>query len=284
MSGGDNGSAGVIALLPFGLILGAGLVTFLLTMGGGKFSAEDTQRLVTDVVIVLLLVGVVATLACLLCYRIRPVELFVAGVIDISGSMERLHHQDTDEVQELWTAVGKTEQTVCKLMGQTDDYIRSGLGPKGKDDPSLVTTAQQDARADAGGSITDCTTKWPTTVADVSAQTLDETMGQLDDRIGRMETTLKGFSAPVLLKAYQSTVECNESFGDYAPIESFVATSLKALQERLKQVQAAVQYQETKYIGGMEQKKKELQAGQVSDCDKKRGAKTAMAAGSKAGQ
>lgn len=280
MSGSDNGSAGAIALLPFGLILGAGLVTLIVTAGGGKFSADDTQRIVTDVMILLALVGVVATLACILCYRIRPIELFVAGVIDISGA---IHHQDTDEVQTLWTAVGKTEESICKLIGQTDDYIRSGIGPKGKDDPSLVTTAQQEARADAGGPITDCTMKWPVVVADVSSQTLDETMSQLDDRIGRMETTLKGFSAPVLTKAYQSTVECNESFGDYAPIESFVATSLKALQERLKQVQATVEYQEKKYIGGMEQKKKELQAGQVSDCDKKRGAKTAMAAGSKAG-
>jgi len=263
-------TAGFLALLPIGLILGAGVITMVLSFMG-KLSGEEAQELVMHVLIILAIVTVVGMLACLLCYRIRPVERFE----DISGTEE-------DPVQALWTAVGKTETSICKLIGQTDTYIRSGIGPKGKDDPSLVTTAQQDARADAGGPLTDCSANWPTTVTDVSAQTMDETMSQLDDRITRMETTLKGFSAPVLNKAYQSTVACStEGFGDYAPIEPFVATSIVALQDRLKQVQTTINYQEKKLIGGMEQKKKDLQAGKASDCDKQRGAKIAMAAGSK---
>jgi hypothetical protein len=268
---------GLLALLPFGLILGAGMVTAILT-AGGKLTAEDYQQMVTYVVVILLIVAVVSMLACALCYRIRP-EGFVAGVIDISGAMNS--HED-DEVQQLWADVGKTETAICKLMKQTDIYIKNGLGPKDKDVPALVSEAQQQARADAGGPITDCSANWPTTVADVSSQTLDMTMSQLDDRISRMEVTLKGFSAPVLEKAYKSTVECStESFGDYAPFESFVATSLTALQDRLKAVQASINYQEKKLIGGMKQKMKDLQAGHASDCDKQRGAKTAMASGSK---
>lgn len=273
MSGGDT-SSGLIALLPVILLLGAGFVTMVVTFGG-KLTTGDAERLVTDVVIIVAIIGTVSMLACALCYRIRPVEHFVAGIIDISANPH-----PTDEVQLLWTAVGEAEKSVCRLMTQTDDYIRSGLGPKGKDDPALVTTAQQDALANSGGPITDCTATWPATVSDVSAQTLDETMNQLDDRITRMETALKGFSAPVLTKAYQSTVECTENFGDYAPIEPFVATSLVALQDRLKQIQDVIDYQEKKLIGGMEQKKKDLQAGKASDCDKQRGAKVAMSAGS----
>ena len=271
-------SAGLLGLLPFGLILGAGLLTALLTMSS-KMSAEDYQEIVTNVIVILMIVSVVSILACLLCYRIRPVESFVAGIIDISAAE---HRQVTDPVQDLWTAVGATEKEVCKLIKQTDTYIQNGLGPKDKDVPSLVSAAQQDARADAGGPITDCSETWPTTVMDVSAQTLDMTMAQLDDRITRMETTLKGFSSPVLEKAYKSTVECStESFGDYAPIESFVATSIQALQERLKAVQDAINYQEKKLIGGMNRKMKDLQSGRASDCDKQRGAKVAMAGGSK---
>jgi hypothetical protein len=260
-----------IALIPFALILGAGLATWITTLGG-KLTAEDAKQLVLYVLIIVAIVAIVSIVARALCYQIRTEEQFT----DIS-----------DPVQALWTAVGQTETSICKLVGQTDNYIRSGIGPKGKDDPSLVTTAQQDARADAGGPLTDCTATWPTIVADVSSQTMDETMSQLDDRITRMETTLKGFSAPVLTKAYQSTVACNtESFVGFAPFEServepFVATSIVALQDRLKEVKASIDYQEKKLIGGMEQKKKDLQAGKASDCDKQRGAKTAMAAGSK---
>jgi hypothetical protein len=274
----DLGTSGLLALLPFGLIIGAGILTAILT-AGGKMTPEDYQQIVTYVVVILLIVAVVSMLTCALCYRIRPEEGFVAGVIDISGAMNK---QEDDEVQDLWTAVGKTEEAICKLIKQTDTYIQNGLGPKDKDVPSLVSAAQQEARADAGGPITDCSANWPTTIADVSSQTLDMTMSQLDDRINRMETTLKGFSAPVLEKAYKSTVECStESFGDYAPFESFVATSLTALQDRLKAVQASINYQEKKLIGGMKQKMKDLQAGKASDCDKQRGAKTAMGSGSK---
>ncbi len=271
----------VLPLLPFVIIVGAALATGLLTLFG-KLSAEDMQNVITKIVLVVAITTLVSLLACALCYQIRPIEMFVAGVIDISGAS---HGQEIDEVQKLWTDVGETEKAVCKLIGQTDEYIRSGIGPKGKDDPSLVTTAQQEARADAGGPITDCTASWPATVADASSQTLDETMGQLDDRITRMEMTLKGFSAPVLTKAYQNTVACTtEGFALYdgfALYESFVATSIVALQDRLKAIQDVINYQEKKLIGGMEQKKKDLQAGKASDCDKQRGAKTAMAAGSK---
>jgi hypothetical protein len=266
-----------IALIPFALILGAGLATWITTLGG-KLTAEDAKQLVLYVLIIVAIVTIVSMAARALCYQIRPEERFT----DISDPTAT-----TDPVQALWTAVGETEKAICKLVGQTDNYIQSGIGPKGKDDPSLVTTAQQDARADAGGPLTDCNASWPTTVTDVSSQTLDETMSQLDDRITRMETTLKGFSAPVLTKAYQSTVACStESFIGYAPFEServepFVATSIVALQDRLKEIKASIDYQEKKLIGGMEQKKKDLQAGKASDCDKQRGAKTAMAAGSK---
>jgi len=273
-------SLDLIPLLPFGLILGAGLLTAILT-SGGKMSAEEYQQIVMYVVVILLIVAVVSMLACALCYRIRPMETFVAGVIDISAGEQT---QQVDEVQEIWTAVGKTEAEICKLIKQTDTYIQNGLGPKDKDDPTLVASAQQNARADAGGPITDCSANWPATVADVSSQTLDQTMAQLDDRIRRMEITLKGFSAPVLEKAYKSTVECStEGFGDYAPFESFVATSLTALQDRLKEVQAAINYQEKKLIGGMNRKMKDLQAGRASDCDKQRGAKIAMSSGSGSG-
>ncbi len=272
----DVGQNVALTLLPFIVIMGAALATGILTLFG-RLSADDMQSVITKVVIVVAITGIVSLLACALCYRIRPTETFVAGVINISSATS--NDPEVDEVQKLWADVGATEKAICKLIGQTDNYIRSGIGPKGKDDPSLVTTAQQEARADAGGPMTDCSATWPTTVADVSSQTLDETMGQLDDRITRMETTLKGFSAPVLTKAYQNTVSCTtEGFALY---ESFVATSLVALQDRLKAVNDAIDYQEKKLIGGMEQKKKDLQSGKASDCDKQRGAKTAMSAGAK---
>jgi hypothetical protein len=267
---GAKSSEARIALIPFALILGAGLATWITTLGG-KLTPDDVKQMVLYVLIIVAIVAIVSMIARALCYQIRPEERFT----NLSGST----HED-DPVQALWTAVGVAEHSICKLIEQTDNYIRSGIGPKGTGDPSLVTTAQQDARADAGGPLTDCTATWPTTVLDVSMQTLDETMSQLDDRITRMETTLKGFSAPVLTNAYKSTVECStEGFGDYA--ETFVATSIVSLQDRLKEVQAAITYQEKTLIGGMEQKKKDLQSGKASDCDKQRGAKTAMSAGTK---
>ena len=218
-------------------------------------------------VVVTIAVFMVVTL---FCQAIRPYEQFV----DASGSIV----VPTDkEIDALLKDITDTEAEVCHLITRTDKFIQNDVGKAGQDDPQAVQDAISAARQAVGGPLTDCTTEWP---ADVSgAAALDEA----DNRLTRMEATLKSYTGPEIEKTYNSTVPCqSEGFQDGSGSETEMDT-FNALKSRLAAVRTTIQTQRTKWIKPIDDKTAALQRGEVSDCDKKRGAKTALAASNKAG-
>ena len=198
----------------------------------------------------------------LFCQTIRPYEQFV----DASGSMDPMEAQITALLKD----ITDTEAEVCHLITRTDKFIQNDVGKAGQDDPQAIQDAISAARQAVGGSLTDCSTEWP---ADVSgAAALDEA----DNRLTRMEATLKSYTGPEIEKTYNATVPCTEGFQNGSD-------TFTALKSRLAAVRTTIQTQRTKWLKPIDDKVSALQRGEVSDCDKKRGTKTAMAASNKAG-
>jgi hypothetical protein len=171
-----------------------------------------------------------------LCMNIQPTERFA----------------DADPEATLMSDIAAAEKAVCGYMTRADGFIQSRVGKAGTDNPDLVVQAQNQARAGAGGPITDCS---GTAVAD-----LDEA----ENRIARLEFTLNGFTAPVFQEAYKSTNTC----------ESFADSRLTDLQTRIATVKQLISFQKQKFLDPIDQKQAAMQRGEVSDCDKNRGGNT----------
>jgi hypothetical protein len=199
------------------------------------------------------------------CGNIHPVETFVG---------QGINDTQTDPVQALWSGIAAAEEATCKYITRADGFIQNNEGKAGYDNPTLVSDAQQKARAAADGPLTDCTETWPTTLQDVSSYTLDQGLADADNRLTRLETTLQGFTGVIFQNTYNATVDCQMP----QPTTEGFDTSLTTLQQRLTAVQAAIQMQQQKLLGPIDQKTEELKKGQVSDCDKARGKATAMKA------
>ena len=95
-------------------------------------------------------------------------------------------------------------------------------------------------------------------------------LDDLENRIARLESTLSGFTGVVFKHSYDTTVPCQEGFADVAAAD---------LEQRLAAVRQTITDQQEKYLGPIDQTTKDLQAGKVSDCDKRRGAKLAASGG-----
>lgn len=207
----------------------------------------------------------------LFCQAIRPYEQFVDG----SGSVVVPTAPTDAEVTALLKDITDTETEVCHLITRTDKFIQNDVGKAGQDDPQAVQDAISTARQAVGGPLTDCTVEWPDDVSGAAA--LDEA----DNRLTRMEATLKSYTGPEIEKTYNTTVPCqSEGFQDGSGSEMDTFTTLKS---RLAAVKTTIQTQRTKWLKPIDKKTAALQRGEVSDCDKKRGAKTAMATSNKAG-
>ncbi len=181
---------------------------------------------------------------------IRPRELFVNGVVD--------------PTIQLLTDIGAAEKDVCNLITRTDKFIQNDIGKPGHDNPQLVTDAQQKARTAVGSPITDCGASW----TDVSG---DAALQEADNRLTRMEATLKSFTGPELQSTYNKSVPCQEGFTD----------GLSDLQQRLAAVKTTIATQQHKLLKPIDDKTAALQRGEVSDCDKKRGGNVAVTASNK---
>lgn len=173
-----------------------------------------------------------------LCMNIHPKELFEDAVSPIT---------------KLWSDIDAAEKAVCEYMTRADGFIQSRIGKPGVDNPDLVAQAQAQARAAAGGPITDCSGTY-------ASADLDEA----ENRIARLEMTLNGFTAPVFQEAYKASNTC-ESFADVSDAR------LTDLQKRIASVQQLITFQKRKFMDPIDQKQAALQRGEVSDCDKKRG-------------
>lgn len=224
-------------LLPYLLIGGALLIT-----GAFLVLSNLTAAVVTELLVAMgtiwLVVMLVLMLVTRVCMNISPVERFT----DISD-------------QAFLDDFTKAEADICTMLDDVSQFIKNTFGKRGQDNPALPAAAFQAAVAAAKGPTTVCPPQEPPTMVDV------------DERLDRMERTLLLVIEPQFKTTYDTSVTCNEGFADLS----------LSLTSRLQQLRATIDLMNSKYLRPIQQKQKDLQSGRVSDCDKKRGAKTAIA-------
>ncbi len=251
-----------IGLLPVILVLAAAVLAGAV-FAGERFVAGggDVGGIAVSIVTIVVVTAIVLIYVTRVSAAIRPTEQFA----DVSAAAATAA---VDPVTTLLADITATEKEVCDLITRSDKFIQGDVGKAGQDNPALVVQAQQEARDAVGAPITDCSASWPVDVSGTAA--LDEAA----NRIQRMEATVKSFTGPELQKTYNRTVPCQEEFADGAPYD------VSGLQARLDAVRSEIQTQQTKLLKPIDDKNAALQRGEVSDCDKRRGAKVAVTASS----
>lgn len=232
-----EGSVGLLGLLPFGVVITSAVIVWVL-FALGKVSGEMTQYVVTRLVFITLGVLAVIIFVRLVCMNIQPVELFAVS----------------DPIAALWSDIISAEKDACAYMTRADGFIQNNVGKAGQDNPALITQAQQSSRAAAGSPLTDCSGGVP----------VDQSLDEAENHIARLETTLNGFTAPVFQQAYKAANTCESFVDDTA--------RLTDLQQRMAAIQQVLTLQKSKYLDPIDAKQKAMQSGQLSDCDKTRGA------------
>ncbi len=202
-----------------------------------KLTASDMTEILVAMGTIWLVVFVVMLFVANFCLSISPIERFKAK-----------HYEEFTDFSD---EVTEAEKTVCEMVDDVIAFIKSRNGPKGLDDPSINTTAIEKAKQAVDGPITTCPES-----------------GTVEDRLTRMEQTLQQFIEPNLKQTYEMTVVC-ESFAS-------VSDSLVDPASRLHAIRQTIHTLKAKYLNPIQQKQADLRQGRVSDCDKKRGAITAV--------
>ena len=223
------------------ILLSIGLFPFAVILLGGVilFVAFLFMRLsANDMTEILLSVGTILLIVIF-------VMVFVVSVCASINVREGFADITKGELEAL-------EKQVCTLMASSDMYITNDVGQAGQDNPAVLAKAKQDARG--SGTMPEC----------------ELTPTVIGDRISRMERALGVFTGPQLKKTYDKTVPCTvEGFADAAkPIGSFT--------DRLQAIKNLIETQTKQYLTPIEQKEKDVKAGKLSDCEKKKGASAAV--------
>lgn len=227
-----------VGFAPFAIVVTAGIIVGIL-YAMSRLSLDMMSDVMESIIIIGLGITVIVIIVNLFCLNIRPYERFDGG-------------------SDLFAGITQAEKDVCDLMTRADGFIQSDVGPPGQDNPGLVTTAQANARTAAGGPVVDCSAA----TLDVSG---DAATNEAENRIARLETTLNGFTAPVFQKAYKASNTCEESFDD-------PAVRLDDLQKRLATIQSLITQQRQNYLKPIDDKNAAMQRGELSDCDRQKGA------------
>jgi hypothetical protein len=149
------------------------------------------------------------------------------------------------------------EDQVCALMASSDSYITNDVGKAGQDNPAVLEKAKQDARGSGSGTMPECSM----------------TPAVIEGRISRIERALGVFTGPQLKKTYDKTVPCKEGFE--SPL-SGSPVSPGSFGDRLKKIKEKIATQKKQYLEPIEQKEKDVKAGKLSDCEKKKAANAAV--------
>lgn len=202
------------------------------------------------------------------CAAVRPREMFQ----DVESA---------SPLQDLITNIVMTETDVCRYITEADNFIKNKVGKPGQDNPQLVTAAQKAARQMLVNPLTKqyepipmstCPSVWP---KDISGA--DAVFAEADNRLAKMESTLKLFTLTQFAEA-KAAMACTESFVVSAADGVAEDPRLTALKQRLAAVQATIASQKSEYLDPIHQKQADLQKGIASDCEKRKGAKSAIAA------
>jgi hypothetical protein len=198
---------------------------------------------------VVMIVGLIVGTACM---RIGPTERFVDMPVT---------------VESLGPRINALEKEACDLITRADQFIQNDIGKPGQDDPSLVTAAQQKARSTLPGPILEC----PSSVSPLLGPSA-EILSDFENRVSRLETTVLKFTLPEIQRTYDTVTKC----------EGFVSSDpVSALADRVTALEASVDLQKSKLLKAIDDKTAALQRGEVSDCDKKKAGKTAIATSNK---
>jgi len=241
-----------IGALPYLIIFGALIFTsvfFFLT----KLSAEDFAEIIAAMGTIWLVIILVLLFVSRVCMSISPVEHFT----DMDSSIDA----DLD----------KTEAMVCKLIEDVRNFITADIGQPGQDDPSLITAAMQKAVDAVNGPITICLTE--STESSRSTESTDKL--SIDDRLTRMEQTLNQLVEPQLKLAYDKSMICEGFESDSMDLASDPNAESKQ-KERLTTIQATMDMLKKRYLDPLDKKQADLKSGQLSDCEKRKGANTAI--------
>jgi hypothetical protein len=234
-----------IGALPYLLMFGALVFTsvfFFLT----KLSLEDFSEIIAAMGTIWLVIILVLLFVSRVCMSISPVEHFTTSSIDVD--------------------LEKTEAAVCKLIQDVRNFITADIGQPGQDDPSLITAAMQKAVDSVNGPITICLTE-----SIDKADKADKTDNlSIDDRLARMERTLDQLVEPQLKLAYDKAMTC-EGFADSETVDP-----VPKQKERLAAIQATMDMLKKRYLDPLDKKQADLKAGHLSDCEKRKGANTAI--------
>ena len=233
-------------LLMFGALVFTSVFLFLT-----KLSLEDITEIIGAMGTIWLVIILVLLFISRVCMSISPVEHFA----DMNSSIE--------------SDVEKTEATVCKLIQDVRNFITADIGQPGQDDPSLITAAMQKAVDAVNGPITICIT---------ASEELNDTNKpdnlSIDDRLTRMERTLDQLVEPQLKLAYDKSMTCEGFASD--SLDSVSETVESKQKERLAAIQTMIATLTKRYLDPLDQKQADLKAGQLSDCEKRKGANTAI--------
>jgi hypothetical protein len=245
-----------LGLSPFIIMLLAAAVIGL-GMLYKLFTPEDLTTLALLIAGVWLFVVLILLFVTNVCGAINPRELFADG----DGSATA-----ADPYQALIRDITLAETDVCLLMTRTDQFVISSVSTPGANNQVAQVTAVEAARAPTGGMITVCPSTWPKDLTDH-----DAVLGEAANRLTRMESTLKNYTEPQLLKTYKQVVPCESFAVDEA--EEQRLTVLGQLRDRLDAINAMITAQKKNLLRPVDNKQKELKAGHASDCDKAKGAK-----------
>lgn len=201
-----------------------------------KLTIEDFTEILVAMGTIWLVVILVLLFISHVCMSISPVEQFADADFDIEG----------------------TEAAVCKLIDDVRNFITADIGQPGQADPSLITAAMQKAIDAVKGPITNC----PGDSAPAPASAPSDP-AMINDRLSRMERTLEQLVEPQFKYTYDKSMTC----------EGFVSGTP---QERLTAIQATIAMFKKRYLDPLDQKKADLQAGHLSDCEKRKAANTAI--------
>jgi hypothetical protein len=258
--GSIEASRSLIGLLPFAIILCS--VAIIAAVGiFVRLNLDQLGEIMASMLFILMGVGAVTAIVTTICITINPTERF-----DGSGA-----GSDVSGFKALWMDLSGVEHKVCSYISRADDFIKNEVGPAGLSNPDMIRVAQEKARNKVGGPLVDCGASWDRVIP---------TFHDTDDRITKLETTLKRFTGAEFQKVYNMSVPCpriidvtdtdsivlpshDESFFTNKDKEQVVA----GFQKRLKAVKDTILVQELSMLIPIQQKVDDLRSGKVSDCD-----------------
>jgi hypothetical protein len=250
------GFYGFAPLFPVALLTGI-VPVFLVVFFFNKIDPTVAKEVVINLGVVLIGVALIGLLVAGTCMTVRPTERFVDGFesgSSVSGS-------GSPTLGQLWKDIGAAERDVCDLVTRANEFIQGEVGHPGIDNPTLVSAAIESERSGAGGPLVNCPT----------GGDYDERADEAENRINRLEHTVRGFTNRPIEAAYKRSDTCHP---ETAPVvvETFddQVNGLVRLNERLTAVREQIEKQKS-WLRVVDEKTAAMQRGEVSDCDKAAG-------------